>query len=106
MESLSERLKAGIFAARLFNDPFQFESEDRRIGLADVYDIGYLICAPVITDFLFWFRERVQHYGIKNIWWRKRRIPVTETVSNVRGRCRDGVFPYVPDGGDQGGDDG
>lgn len=69
MESISERLKAGMFAARLFNDPFQFESEDRRIGLADAYDIGYLICAPVITDFLFWFRERVQHYGIKNIWF-------------------------------------
>ncbi len=72
MDSLPERLKIGMFAARLFNDPFQFESEDRRIALPDAYDIGYLICAPMITDFVFWFREQVQRYGFRNIWFSAR----------------------------------
>lgn len=69
MESIPERLKVGMFTARLFNDPFQFESEDRRIRLRDAYEIGYLICAPMITDFMFWFRERVRQYGVGNIWF-------------------------------------
>lgn len=69
MESLAERLKTGIFIARLFNDPFQFDSKQQKIELKDAYDIGYLLCAPIITDFVLWFRERVQYYGIRNIWF-------------------------------------
>ncbi|MCI9488662.1 MAG: hypothetical protein HFG97_01340 [Dorea sp.] len=69
MGSLTERLKVGLFTARLFNDPFQFETEERRIEIRDAYDIGYLICAPMITDFMFWFRGRVRQHGIKNIWF-------------------------------------
>lgn len=69
MESIPERLKVGMFVARLFNDPFQFESADRRIKLKDAYEVGYLICAPMITDFMFWFRECIRRYGIKNIWF-------------------------------------
>lgn len=69
MNSLAERMKAGLFVARLFNNPFQFEMPDRRIVLSNAYDIGYLICAPIITDFVFWFWERVKYYGIRNIWF-------------------------------------
>ncbi|MEZ3485594.1 MAG: hypothetical protein K1W22_03075 [Lachnospiraceae bacterium] len=72
MDNLPERLKTGMFAARLFNNPFQFESEDRRIALPDAYDIGYLVCAPIITDFVFWFREQVRRYGLRNIWFSAR----------------------------------
>lgn len=72
MDTLQKRLKIGMFVARLFNDPFQFESEERRIILQDAYDIGYLICAPIITDFMFWFRDQVRHYGIQNIWFSAR----------------------------------
>lgn len=69
MNHLSERLKIGLFAAKLFNDPFQFEAKERRIHIQDACDIGYLICAPVITDFVFWFREQVKGHGIRNIWF-------------------------------------
>ena len=69
MERPAERLKAGMFAARLFNSPFWFEEGERLIGLGDAYDIGYLICAPIITDFVFWFREQVRHHGLRNIWF-------------------------------------
>ncbi len=69
INGLAERIKAGIFAARLFNSPFQFELPEQKIALSDAYDIGYLICAPMITDFVFWFQERVKNYGIPNIWF-------------------------------------
>lgn len=67
--SLSDRIKAGIFAARLFNSPFQFETEERKIGIENSFDIGYLLFAPMITDFVLWFREQVERYGLKNIWF-------------------------------------
>ena len=69
MKELQERLKIGLFTARIFNDPFQFETKERQICLQDAYDIGYLLCAPVITDFVFWFREQVKKYGSQNIWF-------------------------------------
>lgn len=69
MDSLAERLKIGMLVARLFNDPFRFDSEKQEIELWNAYDIGYLLCAPIITDFVLWFRERVRHYAIPNIWF-------------------------------------
>ena len=69
MDSLAERLKAGMLAAKLFNDPFQFDVKKQKIELRNAYDIGYLLCAPIITDFVLWFRERVRQYEISNIWF-------------------------------------
>ncbi len=68
IESLSDRLKIGILLAKIFNSPFWFEKEDRRIGIADVYDIGYLICAPIICDFVLWFYRQIEEQQLHNIW--------------------------------------
>ena len=65
---LSERLKVGMFIAGIFNSPFQFENEDRHIRISDSYDIGYLICAPMISDFVLWFYQQMREHNLKNIW--------------------------------------
>lgn len=69
MDTLSERLKTGIFSARLFNSPFQFENEDKSIGIRDAYDVGYLLCGPLISDFVLWFYGQVKRQQIKTIWF-------------------------------------
>ncbi len=69
MDSLADRLKIGMFAARLFNSPFWFEKGDRQIGIADAYDIGYLICAPMICDFVLWFYGQTEERRLPNIWF-------------------------------------
>lgn len=69
MDSLSDRLKVGMFVAKIFNSPFQFESGDGHIGIADVYDIGYLICAPLISDFVCWFHQKMREQRFQNIWF-------------------------------------
>lgn len=66
---LADRIKAGMFTAKLFNSPFQFETEDKKIGIEEVFDIGYLLFAPMIADFVLWFHERVEQYGLHNIWF-------------------------------------
>lgn len=66
---LSDKIRLGMFAADLFNSPFQFETDKNRIGVTDSYDIGYLFCAPVFCDFLHWFDQKIKEYGISNIWF-------------------------------------
>lgn len=65
---LSCRIKAGMFAARLFNSPFQFETQERRLGVERACDIGYLLFGPMISDFVLWFYQKIQEEKLKNVW--------------------------------------
>lgn len=66
--SLSDQIKVGMFAANLFNSPFQFEDEGKRIYVKDAKDVGYLFCAPMIMDFTKWFEEESRKDGGSNRW--------------------------------------
>ncbi|MDE6662368.1 MAG: HAD hydrolase-like protein [Lachnospiraceae bacterium] len=68
LEELSARIKVGMFVAKIFNSPFQFETESRKINIKDAYDLGYLFLAPVISDFVIWFAMQMRENSISNIW--------------------------------------
>lgn len=72
MNDFADRFKIGLFVSRLFNDPFQFETEDRRIAVSGAENIGYLFCAPLMTDFVLWFHEKVREYDLPNVWFSAR----------------------------------
>ncbi|MFG6367687.1 MAG: HAD hydrolase-like protein [Lachnospiraceae bacterium] len=72
MVSLDSHLRVGMFASRMFNSPFQFEQEARQIEISNAYDIGYLFCAPIISDFIFWFDHQIEKQGFCNIWFSAR----------------------------------
>ncbi len=65
---ISSRVKIGMFAGRLFNSPFQFETENRKLSVQDAYDLGYLFLAPIIGDFVIWFAKQMKENDIRNIW--------------------------------------
>ncbi|MCI9592682.1 MAG: hypothetical protein HFG51_00845 [Lachnospiraceae bacterium] len=65
--TIADRLKAGMFISRLFNSPFWFENGDCALSVADAFEIGYLFCAPVITDFILWMKESAQVQDFKQI---------------------------------------
>ena len=69
MDTVSERLKIGIFIAKVFNSPFQFEDMERQIVISNAYDLGYLIFAPMISDFVIWFLEQIKKQNFRNIWF-------------------------------------
>lgn len=69
LESLSDRIKAGMFTARLFNSPFQFEQTDRKLCVQNAQDIGYLFFAPMISDFVLWFDQQTREDRIPNLWF-------------------------------------
>lgn len=67
LNSLADRVKTGLFIARIFNDPFVFEDSERRLRVEDAEDIGYLFCAPMITDFTLWMQENISRQRYKQI---------------------------------------
>lgn len=68
IDELANRIKVGMFVSKIFNSPFQFETEERRISVKNAYDIGYLFFAPMISDFVLWYAEQIRKYELKNIW--------------------------------------
>lgn len=72
MVSLADRVKSGLFTARLLNNPFQFENQERVLSLENAYDIGYILCAPMVCDFVLWFCEQVRQQEICNVWFAAR----------------------------------
>ena len=65
--SLSDRIKVGMFNADIFNSPFVFEDDDRRVSAGTSYDVGYLLCAPMISDFMLWMKEQIDELGIEKM---------------------------------------
>lgn len=51
--TLEEHVKLGMFAAELFDDPFCHKGADSPERL------GYLIFAPILTDFAFWMQRSI-----------------------------------------------
>lgn len=72
MDSLPERLKIGMFTAEIFNSPFQFEEEQGQICIAKAYHIGYLLCAPMISDFVVWLYRCMREQKFRNLWFSAR----------------------------------
>ena len=66
--ALSDQIKVGMFVANLFNSPFQFEYESKRIYVEDAKGVGYLFCAPMIMEFTKWFEEESEEAGSTNRW--------------------------------------
>lgn len=67
-QSLSDRIRVGMFAANIFNSPFQFENDSKRITVNDSFNIGYLFAAPMVMDFARWFEENTVELEIENRW--------------------------------------
>lgn len=56
--SLEERVKMGIFKSRIFNSPFAVETGNLYIEQPE--NLGYLLLAPVLTDFCLWLYEKMK----------------------------------------------
>ena len=67
LQDISDKIRVGMFAADLFNSPFQFEDEEKRIHVDDAADVGYLFCAPMILDFAYWFGQQAKKLNLSNI---------------------------------------
>ena len=67
IRGISDHIKLGLFIARIFNNPFCFEDEAQRVAINDASDIGYLFCAPMITDFVLWMKASTEEQEYSQI---------------------------------------
>ena len=67
MDTLADRTKVGMFIAHLFNNPFWFEEEERKLAVESAFEIGYLFCAPMFTDFLLWMNRKAEAEGYRQL---------------------------------------
>lgn len=65
-DAIADKLKKGLFISRTFNNPFQFETDNRNICVTDAGDIGYLFCGAMISDFTLWMKQKAisEGYGL------------------------------------------
>lgn len=67
IRTLSDRIKAGMFISNIFNSPFWFEEDAGRLSINDSAQVGYLFCAPVVTDFVLWMKQKAKGQGYGQI---------------------------------------
>jgi len=64
--NFSDRFKIGIMLSKLFSSPFQFEHDDKLIHMTNAKDVGFVACAPMILDFVFWFANQLETESFEN----------------------------------------
>ena len=67
IKTLSDRIKTGMFISNIFNSPFWIEEDARRLSIDDSAQAGYLFCAPMITDFVLWMKQKAKDQGYGQI---------------------------------------
>ena len=67
IHSLSDRVKVGLFVSNIFNEAFCTEYFKKILNVNSAFQIGYLFCAPMITDFVIWLKKTVIEQEYKQI---------------------------------------
>ncbi len=94
MEPLANRIRIGMFVSVLFNSPFQFEEDGKKIAAAHAHDIGWLFFAPLLCDFVLWFDGQVRRQGIRNLLFCARDGYLIQKMHDMLARDRDLVSVY------------
>ncbi len=93
INSVADSVKIGLFLSRIFNDPFWFEDDEKRLSVKDASDIGYLFCAPMITDFTLWMKKIADEQGYRQILFVARDGYLLEKLFRMMGVTK-GIFYF------------
>lgn len=80
-DSISERIKQGIFIARLFNSPFALEQGKVIVKQPD--DLGYLFIAPILSDFVIWLFNELSLKEKCNVFFAARDGYLIKTLYDI-----------------------
>lgn len=67
VNTLNERSLLGMFANRMFNDPFALFESFGKPTVIDVRDLGYAFVGPVIAQFVLWIIQKFEEGKYENI---------------------------------------
>lgn len=57
----------GEFAAKQFQDPFQFEKNKGKVRIDTDYELGYYFLAPMLSVFIHWMLRKVKEYSLTRL---------------------------------------
>lgn len=63
--SFSDDVKKNLF----FNRVKVIADDENGLIIKDAFDVGYLFCAPMITDFVLWLYEKMEDVSLTNMWF-------------------------------------
>lgn len=66
--TVSDEVKTNLFCNRIRS----IVNDTGSLVIRDAFDIGYLFCAPMITDFVLWLYEKTREESVKNMWFSAR----------------------------------
>lgn len=64
-DTLSDKIKQGLFVAELFNNPFALEGG--QLSIKKPENLGYLLVAPLLTDFVLWLDKKIVNMQSKTV---------------------------------------
>ncbi len=92
-DTYSDRVKLGLYIAKQFSDPFQFEDSQKRMMIDKAANIGDEICAPVITDFTIWMDRKCEEYKFDNLLLCARDGYIIDKIwKKINSKCREIYF--------------
>lgn len=65
INSLSDRIKAGLFVSKVFNNPFIDSCE--KVSLNSFENIGFSLVAPILLDFVLWLKKMSKEKNLSEI---------------------------------------
>ncbi len=97
--AFSRRIMIGIFAERLFNNPFALYHSCGKPRVSRPYDIGYLFVAPLTSVFIHWIIRQFENTDYDKVLFLARDGYILEKLYNwaiqeSRGDCQypDGIY--------------
>lgn len=92
VKCIADRVKVGLFVSKKFSDPFVWEKNDSRLAIDDAYEIGYLFCSSMITDFVLWMRNKAIEDGIGKLLLCARDGYLIKRLLGVLGNSKDYLY--------------
>lgn len=67
IDTLNERSMLGMFANRIFNNPFALFESFGKPTIVDLKDLGYTFIGPMMAQFVLWIIQKVEKGKFENI---------------------------------------
>lgn len=93
--TISDRVKIGLLASRLFNDPFCFEDNACRLSVLKTSEIGYFFIAPMIIDFALWLKTGLDSNGINTVLFGARDGYLLKQIFELIDDTRSCIYFYT-----------
>lgn len=87
----------GLYACKVFNNPFELYKSSGRLKIKNYYELGYLYVAPIMIEFVIWMIEKLIDVNYNSILFISRDgYLIKELYDNVRSYLPSHIQEKLP----------